>query len=137
MASKTAPAQTDEQTTGQIDEQPTEQSDEQIVVNLPKRRRKNGAREYTAAEVASVIAKLRKSQQGEGIAFDKNLWLDTEGKARSRAREMALLIVKHPDNDGMGQPRTHVVPHPQNGQTNPETGQKYPDRWTPVVSPKR
>jgi hypothetical protein len=107
------------------------------TVTLPQRKRKNGAREYTADEVAAVIQKLKDCPQGQGIAFDPNLWLDSEGKARTKAREMALLVVAHKDGKSMGQPRTHVIPHPQNGQTNEESGEKYKDRFTPVISPKR
>lgn len=107
------------------------------TVKLPQRKRKNGAREYSADEVAAVIQKLKDCPQGEGVAFDPNLWLDSEGKARTKAREMALLVVAHKDGKNMGQPRTHVIPHPQNGQTNTENGEKYKDRFTPVISPKR
>lgn len=125
--------QTDQTDNGQAEADTTAAP---ITVSLAPRKRKNGAKEYTADEVAAVIEKLKEVKQGEGVAFDPKNWLDSEGKARTKAREMALLVVSHPKGKGMTQPRTHVIPHPENGSTD-ENGAKRPDRFTPVISPKK
>lgn len=93
------------------------------TVALPGRKRKDAP--YSPEQVAEAITRLNKVKVGEGVAFDENTWFDTEAKARTKARDMALLIVAHEMGKDMPQPRTHVLPSEDGAQ------------FTPVISPRR
>lgn len=88
------------------------------TVNLPARKRKNSVT-YSAALVSEVMEAMSKVKKGQAIAFEDDKWYDTEGKARTRAREMALLIAEQGDKI---QPRTHVIPDSKG------------EAWTPAIS---
>lgn len=90
------------------------------TVTLPARKRKNSVT-YTDALVTEVMEAMDKVKKGQAVAFEDDKWYDTEGKARTRAREMALLIA---EKGNKVQPRTHVIPDSKG------------EAWTPAVSYK-
>lgn len=88
------------------------------TVTLPKRKKKS-ASVIPAELITNVRESLAKVKKGQAVAFEPEKWYDTEGKARGKARVMALAIAELGDP----QPRTHVIPS-QDGE-----------QFTPAVSP--
>lgn len=88
------------------------------TVTLPKRKRRNQnvVSPELVTEVAAVLAKVKK---GQAVAYEPDTFYETEGKARGKARMLALAIAE----TGVSQPRTHVIPS--------EDGESY----TPALSP--
>jgi hypothetical protein len=90
------------------------------TVTLPPRKRK--AQTVVSDKLLdALVAQLAKVKVGQAISYEPDKYYATEGKARSRARLVALALS---ERRGISQPKTHVIPHATT-----------PDQWTPAISP--